>query len=188
MGMLWLCDLDGPWPGLVGQGLQSWRAWRGDVVGWRHYWSGELADRPAAPAGESWESLQVGTDLQSDAYLSGVQSPFHYVVETDVTTGGEDELEAWYEQEHLPGLSRVPGCLRARRFARFAVDNSGGRSTDDGALPSLPLYVASYDLQGPEVTESEPWLAVRHTDWSSRVRPMFRNTRRTLFIRPDLNP
>jgi hypothetical protein len=98
------------------------------------------------------------------------------------------ELEAWYEQEHLRGLSRVPGCLRARRLVRLAVDNSGGRSAPDGALSSLPLYVASYDLQGPEVTESEPWLAVRHTDWSSRVRPMFRNTRRTLFIRPDLNP
>ncbi len=188
MGMLWLCDLDGPWPGPVGQGLQSWRAWRGDVGGWRHYWVGELADRPAAPAGASWESLQAGTDLQSDASLDGVQAPFHYVVETDVAKGGEDELEAWYEQEHLPGLSRVPGCLRARRFVRLAVDNSGGHSAVDGALSSLPLYVASYDLQGPEVTESAPWLAVRHTDWSSRVRPLFRNTRRTLFIRPDLNP
>lgn len=180
MGMLWLCDVDGPWPGPVGQGLQSWRAWRGDVGGWRHYWAGELADRPAAPAGASWESLQVGTVLQSDAFLHGVQAPFHYVVETDVAPGGEGELQAWYEQEHLPGLSRVPGCLRARRFVRLAAD--------DVTLSCLPLYVASYDLQGPEVTESAPWLAVRHTDWSSRVRPLFRNTRRTLFIRPDLNP
>ena len=32
-------------------------------------------------------------------------------------------------------------------------------------------------------------LAVRHTDWSSRVRPMFRNTFRTLYARhvPDLD-
>jgi hypothetical protein len=132
--------------------------------------------------------LQAGTDLQSDGYLNGVQAPFHYVVETDVATGGEGELQAWYEQEHLPGLSRVPGCLRARRLVRLAVDDAARPSADDGALPSLPFYVASYDLQGPGVTESAPWLAVRHTDWSSRVRPLFRNTRRTLFIRPDLNP
>jgi hypothetical protein len=132
--------------------------------------------------------LQAGTVLQSDAFLHGVQAPFHYVVETDVAPGGEGELQAWYEQEHLPGLSRVPGCLRARRLVRLAVDDSGRHSGDEGTLSSLPFYVASYDLQGSEVTESAPWLAVRHTDWSSRVRPLFRNTRRTLFIRPDLNP
>lgn len=188
MGILWRCDLDGPWSGPVGQGLQSWRSCRGDVGGWRHYWAGELADRPAVPAGAAWVGLQAGTDLHSGDYLVGVQAPFHYVVETDVAAGGEGELEAWYEQEHLPGLSRVPGCYRARRFLRLSVDSSLGHSSGDGALSNLPLYVASYDLQCPEVTESAPWLAVRHTDWSSRVRPLFRNTRRTLFIRPDLNP
>jgi hypothetical protein len=116
--------------------------------------------------------------------LGVAQAPFHYVVETHVAAGGEDELEAWYEQEHLPGLAAVPGCLRARRFMRGAAENAG----EAAAFSALPMYVASYDLQGPEVTESAPWLAVRHTDWSSRVRPLFRNTRRTLFIRPDLQP
>ncbi len=184
---LWLCDLAGPWPVPVGPGLQSWRSWRGDVGGWRHYWAGALADRPAAPSGTAWECLQAGTDLQSPAYLRGVQAPFHYVVETDVAAGGEAELQAWYEQEHLPGLSRVPGCDRARRFLRLSINSPSATSSGDGAWSSLPLYVASYDLQGPEVTESPPWLAVRHTGWSSRVRPLFRNTRRTLFIRPDMS-
>jgi hypothetical protein len=95
------------------------------------------------------------------------------VVETDVAVGGEDDFQAWYEQEHLPGLSKVPGCLRARRLMRRDVP------------AGLPLHVACYDLVNAQVTESEPWLAVRHTDWSSRVRPMFRNTRRTLFVHPS---
>jgi hypothetical protein len=101
------------------------------------------------------------------------QAPFHYVVETDVAMGAEDDFQAWYEHEHLPGLSRVPGCFRARRLLRR-----------DG-VAGLPLHVACYDLLSAQVTESEPWLAVRHTAWSSRVRPMFRNTRRTLFVHPS---
>jgi hypothetical protein len=31
--------------------------------------------------------------------------------------GYEEEFEAWYNLEHIPYLSRVPGVLRARRFA-----------------------------------------------------------------------
>lgn len=181
--MLWLCDLPGPWPGAAVLGLQSWRPLRGDVKDWRHYWPGEADRRPAAPAEACWETLQPGTDLcgpdpdpPSAHGIAAGQAPFHYVVETDVSPGGEEDLHAWYEQEHLPGLASVPGCLRARRLVRRE------------APAGLPLYFACYDLIRPEVTESGPWLAVRYTPWSDRVRPLFRNTRRTMFIRPDLAP
>jgi hypothetical protein len=46
-----------------------------------------------------------------------------------------------------------------------------------------PRYLACYDLVTPEAMERAEWLAVRHTPWSSRVRAMFRNTRRTLYYR-----
>lgn len=170
---MWLCDQDGPWQGPAGADLQSWRAWRGDLQGWRHYWTGPLHQRPSPAAGAVWQTLTPGTDLLGPGVSQpGAQAPFHYVVETDVAAGGEDDFHAWYEQEHLPGLSRVPGCLRARRWMR--------REGPAG----LPLHLACYDLLHADVTESEPWLAVRHTDWSSRVRPLFRHTRRTLFVHP----
>jgi hypothetical protein len=44
-----------------------------------------------------------------------------------------------------------------------------------------PLSLACYDLVIPETLGSPPWLAVRGTAWSSRVRPHFTNTRRTMF-------
>ena len=47
--------------------------------------------------------------------------------------------------------------------------------------PRAPSSHAGYDLTSPAVLESEAWLAVRHTAWSDRVRPQFRNTRRTMF-------
>jgi hypothetical protein len=101
------------------------------------------------------------------AGASAAQSaPFHYVVETDPAEGWADELSRWYDTEHMPGLAAVPGCVRTLRF----------RNADQA-----PCSLASYDLTNPAVLESASWLAVRRTPWSDRVRPQFRNTRRTMF-------
>jgi hypothetical protein len=98
---------------------------------------------------------------------SAGESPrFHYVVEMDPAKGWEDQLFQWYDTEHMPGLAAVPGCVRAQRFL----------NRDSG-----PYSLACYDLTDPGARESPAWLAVRHTSWSDRVRPQFRNTRRTLF-------
>jgi hypothetical protein len=110
--------------------------------------------------------LDVVTDLAGAS--AGVAAPFHYVVETDVTSDAEADFNAWYETEHMPGLAAVPGTVRAMRFVR------------DGAGPR---HHACYDLATQETFGSPPWLAVRGTDWSSRVRPQFRNTLRTMFRR-----
>jgi hypothetical protein len=96
----------------------------------------------------------------------GETASHHYIVETDVAPGAQAELNDWYAREHLPGLAAVPGTVRAQRFLR-----TEGR----------PLYIACYDLSRVGAMQSDEWLAVRHTAWSDRVRPMFRNTRRTLF-------
>lgn len=89
----------------------------------------------------------------------------HYVVETDAQEGWAQEIAHWYDAEHLPGLAAVPGCIRARRF----VNHDGG-----------PWSLACYDLVSEGTLGSPPWLAVRGTAWSSRARPHFLNTRRTM--------
>jgi hypothetical protein len=94
---------------------------------------------------------------------------FHYVVETDVDDEANDaDLNAWYDAEHMPGLAGCPGTVRARRFRN-----------PDGS----PRYHACYDLASKETLGSAPWLAVRHSAWSERVRPHFANTKRTMFRR-----
>jgi len=98
----------------------------------------------------------------------GEAAPFHYIVETDVVPEHEADLNAWYDTEHMPGLAACPGSVRARRFRN-----------PDGS----PRYHACYDLLNAETLGSEPWLAARGTTWSDRVRPHFRNTKRTLFRR-----
>ncbi|EJL85367.1 hypothetical protein PMI15_01798 [Polaromonas sp. CF318] len=97
---------------------------------------------------------------------AGAAPVFHYVVEMDPEAGWMPELSAWYDQEHMPGLAAVSGCIRASRFLNH----------DHG-----PLSLACYDLVSEETLGSPPWLAVRGTEWSSRMRPRFTNTRRTMF-------
>ena len=109
--------------------------------------------------------------LQADGASAGADARWHYVVETDVLPEYEHEFNAWYEQEHLPGLAQVHGTVAALRLL----------SREAG-----PRYHACYDLVSPETLGSPPWLAVRATPWSSRIRAAFRNTRRTMYQRFDL--
>jgi hypothetical protein len=154
-----------PWPGEAGHltalpaGAQVWRSVEGD------WGCSYLADAPPTEDA-GWTPLLCHLVLQGAAAGSAVGC--HYVVETDVLPEHESEFNAWYDQEHLPGLAGVPGTVRAARYVRHT---------------GSPRYYACYDLESLDVLGCDAWLAVRATAWSSRVRPLFRNTRRTMYRR-----
>lgn len=112
----------------------------------------------------SIDLLQLTLDLRGQAWDK--TATWHYVVETDVDAAAEADFNDWYTHEHMPGLAAVPGTVRAMRL--YNPD-------------SVPRYHALYLLQTQDTFGSPQWLTVRGTDWSSRVRPHFRNTKRTLF-------
>ena len=100
-----------------------------------------------------------------EGYSKDLSPANRYVVEMDPEAGWQEELFAWYDQEHLPGLASVPGCIAAMRCIN--LDHS-------------PFSIAFYDLINPDVLGCEPWLKIRYTSWSDRVRPHFTNVRRTM--------
>jgi hypothetical protein len=69
----------------------------------------------------------------------------------DVDPAWDDELNAWYAEEHLPRLLEVPGMLAARRFvdAHWA----GGQFSGDGdaARDRHHQYLATYELVDADV-------------------------------------
>jgi hypothetical protein len=71
----------------------------------------------------------------------------------------EPEFNEWYDKEHIPALAAVPGVLCARRFR-----GRGNRT-----------YVALYHCATPAVPESAEWKQARESDWTSRLRPHFRD-------------
>jgi hypothetical protein len=72
----------------------------------------------------------------------------------DVPAEHETEFNKWYETEHIPLLSAVPGMLRARRFR---------------AMEGKPRYIALYELADADVAGSAPWNAALATTWAKRI-------------------
>ena len=125
-------------------------------------WESSLSQWAGLPAQAS--RLQLVLDCTCASENEKITT--HYTVQTDPAAGWEDEISQWYAQEHMPGLAMVAGCVCAQRYINH----------DHG-----PRSFACYDLTSPEVMGSPDWLAVRASDWSSRCRPHFTNTRRTFF-------
>ncbi len=72
----------------------------------------------------------------------------------------EAEFNEWYDKEHIPALSAVPGTLCARRFR---------------ASEGSPHYVALYHLASPAVQELKAWQDAANTPWTNKLRPFFRD-------------
>lgn len=103
---------------------------------------------------------------------AGKDAPFFYTVEITSKRENMPAVSEWYDQEHMPGLAAVPGCVHARRFL-----------TDGDEQTSC----ACYEINNSGIRETAAWNAVRGTPWSARVRPHFLNLKRNMFhARPVL--
>lgn len=80
----------------------------------------------------------------------------------------EHDFNAWYDEEHVPALSKVPGTLLARRYMA------------EGATGGTHKYVAVYHLATPDVPKSDAWKKAIDTPWSARMSPHFRDRVRIL--------
>jgi hypothetical protein len=109
------------------------------------------------------EAYRVPQSLQDKGYPARLRRNA-----MNVAPEAEDDFNAWYDEEHLVALARVPGTLAARRY----------RSTEAGG--GTHRYVAIYHLASPDVARSAAWKAAADTPWSARVRPHFRDRIRIL--------
>ena len=92
-------------------------------------------------------------------------TPWLYIVHTDIPDDIVDEYNEWYDKEHLPRLVTVPGVIRARRYNAVA----GG-----------PRYLTAYELTDRDAFESTEGLQARKTPWTAKMRSLFQNTRRRM--------
>ncbi len=78
----------------------------------------------------------------------------------------EEEFHDWYDTEHLPNLSRVPGVVRARRYK---LNSQASHLKGDP-----PVYMAVYELERPDVLATKEWDRAADTPWTRRIRDHFR--------------
>jgi hypothetical protein len=85
----------------------------------------------------------------------------------NVAPEAEADFNAWYDEEHIPRLSKVPGCLSARRWKLLSATSEGKHR-----------YLAFYHLASPEVCSSGAWKEAAETPWTLRIRPHTRDRMR----------
>ena len=94
------------------------------------------------------------------------RSTYVYMIRLDVPPEKEAEFNELYNNEHIPALLKVPGVLRASRY-----------TTDD---PGAPKHLAIYEMDRPNVRESEDWVkAANSGEWQTKVRPFITNISRS---------
>lgn len=80
--------------------------------------------------------------------------------------GTDEEFNAWYSEEHIPLLMKVPGWLRVRRYSLL---------TGDG-----PRYLALHDLSSSGAFRESAYAAAQ-TPWRERMVASRREYDRRLF-------
>jgi len=93
----------------------------------------------------------------------------------DVDPPGKDDVQAWYERQHLPERLAVPGFLRGRRFA---VAGEG------------PAFFTLYETRDSGVLSSSAYIERLNdpTDWTRRSLSAFRGMIRTVYRRLAFSP
>jgi len=82
-------------------------------------------------------------------------APAVLLVSISVPAAAEDDMLAWYTEEHIPMLLKVPGWLRIRRYRLV----SG----------SAPTWLSLHEIKGAEVFEEPAYKAASSTPWRNRV-------------------
>lgn len=95
---------------------------------------------------------------QSDSEAEGTVLVYVDVTLKEGVENAEAELNKWYDEEHFPMLSKVPGWLRSRRFRTSSLDLPPN-GTAPLRIVTLHEYKAQNGLGGPEHKASmdTPW-------------------------------
>jgi hypothetical protein len=114
-------------------------------------------DRSVA-AGLATLDRRVYEQISEDGSPVGRPAPVILAVAMSVPEGSEDDMDAWYTEEHIPMLLKVPGWRRIRRFRLVRALDAPG-----------PAFLSVHELAGPEVLEDPGFLAAISTPWRDRV-------------------
>lgn len=83
----------------------------------------------------------------------------------------EEEFNRWYSEEHYPERMSCPGFVSGKRFV---------------AVEGEPKYLAIYELESPEVLESEGYRKIAGpSPWTQELKPHFVTKVRNVYVEID---
>jgi hypothetical protein len=136
--------------------------------------AGRASDRDkSVGAGLATLDRRIYEQISEDGSPVGRPAPMILAVAMSVPASAEEDLAAWYAEEHIPMLLEVPGWRRIRRFRLIRAMDAPG-----------PDFLSVHDLAGPEVLEEPRYRAAISTPWRDRVvAAALRRERRVLGLR-----
>jgi hypothetical protein len=87
-------------------------------------------------------------------------SPYVLLVRMGIPPEYEAEFNDWYNTDHVPALTSVPGVYGARRYR---------------ATAGSPIYLAMYELAHADVRTSDAWRKAADSAWTLRMRRLYRD-------------
>jgi hypothetical protein len=82
-----------------------------------------------------------------------------FIAQLDVPAEHEEEFNRLYDGEHVPNLLAVPGVISGTRYKLAGSETEG-----------MPRYLAIYELESPDIPESDAWKKAATTDGWVEVR------------------
>ncbi len=95
------------------------------------------------------------------------------MVMADIPADKEDDFNRWYNEEHLAELLSVPGVLSAARYE---------------AVKSGPKHLAFYELESPDVINTDAFKDRPRTEWGQRVSPSLIGTNFMSYVFEMIHP
>lgn len=100
------------------------------------------------------------------AYDPAKPGPFVCVAVIETSPENEEDLNRWYEEEHMALIAKVPGWVRTRRCV--LVSSAAMGSEAKGEKPAK--FLALHEMEDMSVLEtSDEFKAAAGTEWSKKV-------------------
>lgn len=105
---------------------------------------------------------------------------YQFIASMDVDPEKEALFNEVYDEEHVPSLLKVAGVNAVTRYRSESFKMAIGGEVKS-MEPASPRYTAIYDIDSPDVVNSEAWAkAVEAGRWPDQVRPYTKNRRHEL--------
>tara|TARA_B100000315_G_scaffold223719_1_gene228727 strand:+ start:129 stop:848 length:720 start_codon:yes stop_codon:yes gene_type:complete len=117
----------------------------------------------------SWTQKSMGVirDARRGVYELAVscgerpraEAPYIYTVRSDPAEGAEEDLIAWYEEEHFPRLCALEPVLRARLFRRAekVSDIKTAETRMQGKQDGQQAFLAFLVMSSPDILGGDAW-------------------------------
>ncbi|KAI1788035.1 hypothetical protein LXA43DRAFT_670343 [Ganoderma leucocontextum] len=124
-----------------------------------------LLDRRAYSVHEPVHPPKAG-----DAYDVRKPGPYMSSVAMDIPDEHVAEFHKWYDEEHIPLFSKIPGWVRTRRFV---FEEGAARGTEESLKPEggrPQTFIALHEWETPDAVGSEEYKAAVSTPWTLKFK------------------